>query len=338
MALRCGQDVLKDGDPIRMRSPRNGTRKQHLGERQLHAVMYHYVRGLCDSDFPGLKGMTTDAFCRQLVLLQERWEMATLESALAFLRGDFTPSRDLCILTFDDGLRDHYSYVLPILEEEKIQGLFFLVTGCLEDHRVAAVHKNHFLMARLDFDTYRRKFFEALADQAGQIATDVDFAEVRRTYRWDQREVAIFKYLLNFGLPADLRDGVLDSLFAEQFGEEGEFARGLYLSWHEAMEMQMAGMVIGGHSHDHIALGKLGDEAQRRDLQRCRELLWSRLGPQELWPFSYPYGKANSFTRSTIQHLRDVDFCCAFSTEFGKNTVGQDLFWICRIDPKDVGE
>ena len=61
-------------------------------------------------------------------------------------------------MTFDDGLREHYADVTPILAEEQIQGLFFLITGCMEDGVVAPVHMNHFLMAHLGFEVYRRAF------------------------------------------------------------------------------------------------------------------------------------------------------------------------------------
>ena len=76
------------------------------------------------------------------------YEMATMGSMLAFIEGKYHPKRDLCLLTFDDGLKEHYAEVMPILRERNIQGLFFIITRCPEEGRVVSVHKNHFLMAR----------------------------------------------------------------------------------------------------------------------------------------------------------------------------------------------
>src|SRR5689334_7596572 len=63
--------------------------------RQLHTVMYHYVRDLPRSRFPRIKGMLLAEFRAQVARLAEAYEMATLESALAFLHGDYLPKRDL---------------------------------------------------------------------------------------------------------------------------------------------------------------------------------------------------------------------------------------------------
>src|SRR6266850_5604696 len=213
--------------------------------------MYHYVRDLPRTRFPRIKGLLTDDFRLQVARLSEHYEMATLESALDFLAGQYQPARDLCLLTFDDGLKDHYTDVLPFLSERRIQGLFFVITSCLEG-QVVSVHKNHFLMAALEFDQYRQAFLQRLAELSPETDTEVDLKEVARTYRWDEPEVATFKYLLNFHLQEALRNRILDDLFAEYLGDESEFARELYLSWDEVLEMQSAGMLIGGHSHSHV--------------------------------------------------------------------------------------
>ncbi len=305
-------------------------------QRQLWAVMYHYVRDLPSTRFPRIKGMLTEDFRNQVDLLSSRYEMATLESALDFLGGSYHPERDLCLLVFDDGLKEHYSDVTPILAERNIEGLFFVITGCIEDGRVASVHKNHFLLAALDFAEYKQAFLERLAEISPQTSTEVDHEKVRTTYRWDTPEVAAFKYLLNFNLTEAQRERILNDLFARYLGDEKEFARELYVSWEEVRRMQSAGMLIGGHTHSHVALSTMGDPQQQADLTQCSQLLRERLTPQALWPFSYPYGQAHSFNEVTVQTLQDLDFACGFVTEVGPNDVNRDLFRIRRIDPKDV--
>lgn len=302
---------------------------------RMKVVMYHYVRDLPRTRFPRIKGLLTDEFRRQVDLLSESHEMASLESALAFLAGAYRPARDLCLLTFDDGLKDHYTDVLPVLVERRMQAIFFVITSCLEG-RVAAVHKNHFLMAALEFDEYRRGFLRHLAALSPETSTEVDAVQVRHTYRWDVPEVAAFKYLLNFRLPGALRDRILDDLFAEHLGGEEAFARELYLGWDEAREMQALGMVIGGHSHAHVALATMDADRQRADLETCTGMLRGRLRPQNSWPFSYPYGKRDSFDAASVRSLRGLGYACAFATEVGDNQAGQDLFSVRRIDTKDV--
>jgi peptidoglycan/xylan/chitin deacetylase (PgdA/CDA1 family) len=252
------------------------------------------------------------------------------------VRGDYRPGRDLCLLTFDDGLTDHVTDVLPVLAEQGLQGVFFLPTACLEERRVLSVHKNHFLMAALEFDEYRQVFLRELDRLSPGTAGEVDPAAAAGTYRWDTPEVAAFKFLLNFGLSETVRDTILDSVFARYLGDERAFAHELYLTWGEAARMQEAGMVMGGHSHRHTALATLDDDHQRADLTTCTDLLRRRLRPQDLWPFSYPYGRLHTYNATTVRSVRDLGYCCAFSTEVGPNPVGQDVFALRRIDTKDV--
>jgi peptidoglycan/xylan/chitin deacetylase (PgdA/CDA1 family) len=299
--------------------------------------MYHYVRDLPRTRFPRIKGLLTEDFRQQVAALSQHYEMATLESALAFLRGDYQPARGLCLLTFDDGLKDHFTEVLPILAERNLQGIFFLPTACLEDVRVASVHKNHFLLASLEFDEYRRAFLAELSRRHPETTTEVDTRLVAATYRWDTPEVADFKFLLNFRLSAAVRDAILDVLFSAYLGDEQAFARELYLSWAEARQMQDAGMLIGSHSHDHVALSTLSDERQRQDLETCTTLLHRRLGAQKLWPFSYPYGRTHTYNELTVRTVQTLGYSCSFGTEPGVNHVGEDIFALRRIDTKDVG-
>jgi peptidoglycan/xylan/chitin deacetylase (PgdA/CDA1 family) len=302
----------------------------------LTVVTYHYVRDLPRTRFPRIKGLLTENFRRQIVALGQRYEMATLASALAFLQGEYRPPRDLCLLTFDDGLKDHVTDVLPLLSERRLQGVFFVPTACLEQTHVAAVHKNHFLLAAVEFDEYRRAFLGELSRRHPETKTDVDPASVATTYRWDTPEVGAFKFLLNYRVPGSVRDAILDVLFTAYLGDEQAFARELYLSWQDACQMQETGMVVGGHSHNHTALSLLSDEHQRKDLEMCTALLQRRLRPQALWPFCYPYGGKHSYNDVTVQTIRALGYSCSFSTVPGINHVAQDLFALRRVDTNDL--
>src|SRR5574341_562684 len=152
--------------------------------------------------------MLLDDFRRQVDRLSESYEMATLESALAFLQGEYRPKRNLCLLTFDDCLKEHYTEVAPVLAKRGIQGIFFIITSCLQEDRVASAHMNHFLIAALDFDLYREAFLKKLRSM---IPTPISLAEIdeeeaRRTYRWDPPGIRAFKYLFNFVLDPVIRD------------------------------------------------------------------------------------------------------------------------------------
>jgi peptidoglycan/xylan/chitin deacetylase (PgdA/CDA1 family) len=304
----------------------------------LHVVMYHYVRDLPNTPFPRLKGLLTNTFRQQLRALREHYELATLETALAFMQGAYIPRRDLCLLTFDDGLKEHYTEVTPLLVEHGIQGVFFLITSCVQEQHVASVHMNHVLMATLDFAEYQQAFFQRLhtLTSLSSAMLQINPQVAQRTYRWDTPEVAAFKYLFNFVLTADVRDQVVHSLFTDYIASEASFAPSWYVSWDEARAMQDAGMVLGGHSHQHQPLATLSAADLAWDVRTCQQLVQANLHPQADWPFSYPYGKTDTFNAETITYLRALGVTCAFCTEVGSNAPGRDLFAIRRIDCKDA--
>ena len=59
----------------------------------LRVVMYHYVRDLPRTQFPRLKGMLTEDFRHQVNELSSIYEMASIESALDFMTGEYRPRR-----------------------------------------------------------------------------------------------------------------------------------------------------------------------------------------------------------------------------------------------------
>jgi len=303
---------------------------------KLYIVCYHYVRPIRDSGYQDIKGLELTDFGRQLAILQRHYEVIDLHTALAFLQGQHQSSRHLCLLTFDDGLRDHYEHVLPLLSNAGLSGVFFLITSALEHGRVVDVHKHHFLTAKLGLDAYRARFAAVLARKAPGQSFDVDPAKVARTYRFDDAPTAAFKYLINFVLSPQLKSRILGEIFGDVFGDEEKFSRALYLQWDEAQAMQDAGMSIGGHSHSHQALATLPMPQQHTDLARCAELLAARLRRPASPSFCYPYGKDTAYTDETIASLKELRFSCAFTTERGVNAPGADLFRLRRFDTNDV--
>jgi peptidoglycan/xylan/chitin deacetylase (PgdA/CDA1 family) len=261
----------------------------------------------------------------------QHFEMPNLEEALAFLHGEYQPSRDLCLLTFDDGLKEHFNEVAPILADRGVQGIFGIITSCVEERRVASVHMNHFLMAALPFEDYRCAFLEILQTECADVPVP-DEQLAQEFYPLDTRDIASFKYLFNFVLDPQLRDRIVGRLFERYLGDEESFADDLYMSWNEIRHLQQAGMLVAGHSHNHNALSTLSATDLAWDLQTSRKILEQRLSPQKLWPFSYPFGKRSSYSDAVIVELTKYGFHCAFDTEQSDNSPGVDLFRLHRID------
>jgi len=303
---------------------------------KLKAVMYHYVRNTEETPYKCIHAVREDNFIQQVNFLKANYEMATSESIKDFLIGKYKPKKDMAVLTFDDGLKEHGIFVTEVLAKHGIQGQFFVPTACITEGYVLPVHKNHFLLASLNFSYYQERVIEVLKENYPDTSIEVDDQRAARTYRWDSKEVARFKYLLNYQLPKPVRNHILKIIFEQELGRETDFAKSLYLSWEEIKEMQRKGMTIGGHSHRHDVLSSLSNEEQTLELATCLELLNKNIVNQSIFPFSYPFGKMSTFNEHTIDCLKKHHVQYAYSTVIGDSISSTNPFILKRIDPKDL--
>ena len=110
---------------------------------QALAVTYHYVRERSAGVPGGIRPLWRDEFEQQLDWLSERYDIVHPD---AFLAGVGAGDRPPCLLTFDDGTRDHLEVVAPILSERGLSGVFFVLTWPLEERRMPLTHAVHWVL------------------------------------------------------------------------------------------------------------------------------------------------------------------------------------------------
>ena len=234
-------------------------------------------------------------------------------------------------------LKGFKSFVEPteITIEKGLTGSFFPITACLEDGWVTSVHKNHFLMASLEFNDLYQRFINLIRDMAPESHLEADPKVVGEVYPWDEPDVATYKYYVNHSLPV-ASERVLEILFAEEFPNELGFASDLYMDWHEIEELQRQGMSIGAHSHRHRAFSSLSPSDQAADLQTCHDILLDRIPSLINLPFCYPYGQHTSFTNQTPFLVQEAGFSAALTTVPEWNHPGTNQYLLNRVDTRNV--
>ena len=106
------------------------------------SVMYHYIRPIEDSQ---LRYLTIEDFEKQLDWLNE--SAGNFVTAVEWEKAKLGETCSGVLLTFDDGLKDHINYVLPILEKRNIFAIFFVNTLPLVSNSMLAVHLTHKLLS-----------------------------------------------------------------------------------------------------------------------------------------------------------------------------------------------
>ena len=72
------------------------------------------------------------AFRRILRMLRNNFEFVTMREAIGFVRSAELPDGRFVTFSFDDGFRDNYDYIAPILDEQGACACFFVVTNFIE--------------------------------------------------------------------------------------------------------------------------------------------------------------------------------------------------------------
>ena len=86
-----------------------------MNQTAVLAVMYHYLRQRGEACPSGIRPMWVDEFEQQLDWMSERFEILDGAGLEAVLQGEYRPRRPGCVLSFDDGTKDHAEVAAPIL-------------------------------------------------------------------------------------------------------------------------------------------------------------------------------------------------------------------------------
>ena len=110
----------------------------------MKAIMYHYIRPKC-KNMPYFKHLDFDDFKRQLDVFQRKYGFVEKKEFLECIETKKVLKSGI-ILTFDDGLIDHYDYVFKELKERKLWGCFFVPVQPYISRKILNVHKIHLLL------------------------------------------------------------------------------------------------------------------------------------------------------------------------------------------------
>lgn len=285
-------------------------------------VKYHYVRPISNSGHPGLKGLELSGFIRQLDYLQSKFEFITAEDLVLAVKGKKQLSPDSCWLTFDDGFSDHYTFVLSELRRRNIQGSFFPPARAILERQLLNVHAIHFILASQNDE---RKLLQDVRagclslgisnEDLEQLCREHTLKEGQVMKRFDNNEVREIKALLQFLLPEQIRDEIINLLLKQYVNvTRTQLADQLYMSEAEVVELIDAGMYVGSHGYGHVHLSRLNKLSQTQEIESSLSFLKSVGAQTEDWIMCYPFGDYN---QDTLNILKDSNCVIGLSTRVG---------------------
>lgn len=301
--------------------------------------MYHYVRPIAGSRYPGIRGLDLTDFVGQLDYIERHYNVVTVADVVQAKTG-CKPLPDYPLLmSFDDGYSDHYRYVFPVLKQRNLTGVFFPPARAVVERKMLDVNKIHFLLAGMSDYASLVSHIEHAVELMRDDFPLLSLAEYRAKYwqanRFDSGEVIYVKRMLQHALPEILRTRIIENLFHRYVSEdETGFADELYVSEQNLGDMLAAGMEIGSHGYAHYWLDSLSVEDQTVDIDHSLEFL-ERVGVQRQgFYFCYPYG---GYSSETVGILRTRNCAAAFTTRVALADMDSTgLLELPRLDTNDL--
>ncbi len=282
-------------------------------KQPLIVVMYHYVRDFETTIYPKIKGLDVRSFETQLEMLKNNFNLIDFETLVASVySGEVLPPR-ACLLTFDDGYSDHYSFALPLLEKFKIKAMFFPPVNAIEKREILEVNQIHYILASEAEPTFIFHQIEqtCLSLEMSTKKFEEIVGSIDKRSRFDTKEVILIKRLLQHALPIHLRKSCLDKLFRQFVSNDPSgFADELYMNKNNLLELISAGHTVGSHTTSHPWLNEISKSQQIKEIDKSIEFL-KEFNMHRQWSIAYPYGGYNT---ETIEILKERGASLAFTT------------------------
>jgi len=283
-----------------------------VGRSSVRILCYHGA-WLGDDAFGGdSMFIRPETFRRRLELLRHgKYNVLTLDEAVAGLRGDTALPPRATVITIDDGWYSTYAAMLPALGEYGFPATLY----CDTQHLQAGIPVPH-LMARYFRLVAGRAHALAEVEALRARALDLSLPESER-------------------LPIALEYGRRLGLDTERYLNRRVFD---YMTPSELRAFAAEpGMSIELHTHRHT-LGDHGAEVVQRELADNRAALGELLmrPPERFTHFCYPSG---DFAASDVAVFRDSGITSATTTQRGLATRHSEPYLLPRIlDGDDVSE
>lgn len=302
-------------------------------------VTYHYVRQLEGSRYPKIRGLTIEKFESQIQYLVRNYSLVKMEDVVESVKTGKELPQNACLLSFDDGYKDHYKNVLPILKKFGVQGSFYPSGKAVEEHTVLDVNKIHFLLCEVSDTAHLLKEIFSLINDFRSTYSIESEEYYRNKFsfrdRFNAGDVSIIKGLMQRELPEEIRESILHTLFHKYVSQdEASFAGELYMNPQNIEQMREQGMHIGSHGFRHIWLSTLPPDDQEKEIERSLEFLQHLQIPLADWTFCYPYG---DFNKNLVSVLKNKGCAVGLTVENGIADLGvNNPLLLPRLDTVDI--
>lgn len=256
------------------------------------SLCYHYVRPKRTEDvFPSLLGNTADQFREHLAMFRKEYELIPLDAVRMLYKEHKAkpPAKTGLLLTFDDGLSDHWR-AAEILAEQGIKAVFFIPTCIFEERLPANPIIIHYVLAHHRIGGFLKAYRHALEEFGFDVASlDVPFAKGKDN---PGETIAKIKgrFRSSFGYN-DARKILLHVYQSTMLRDFPDAISIMHLTPKQTQDILSMGHAIGVHTSTHVSIGatNLTEKEFQMEVIEPKNIL-ETMFDTEIFAFSYPYG------------------------------------------------
>lgn len=252
--------------PLGFRALRN-----YSGEKFIFPF-YHLVAETTPNYIRHLyKAPTPESFRTDLEFLLKHYQPAIVCDLKKFLKDGKKSGKPKFFLSFDDGLKECYEVVYPILKEKGIQAAFFINPDFVDNKAFFYRFKTSLIIEKI-INTSDVKLLHNMVDfleipnaNNEELIQKVNHFNAADTIKLD--EIA---QLLGFNA---------DELLKQQKP---------YMTMEQLKQLEADGFVIGSHSMNHTHFENLSEQEQRLQVDQSMQFVHENFNP-EISTFAFPF-------------------------------------------------
>jgi peptidoglycan/xylan/chitin deacetylase (PgdA/CDA1 family) len=283
----------------------------------LKVVTYHGLMPIGHkSKDPILDGslVSVESFRSQLRLLKKHYNVLCPDELRSWLRQQRSLPESAVVLTCDDGLLNHLTDMLPILQEERLKCLFFVTGTSLQDAPEMLWYIELYLMLKKAHERTQPVSWKGIslpripAEPSDRRVIWLELFKPLSRFDEAGRRSFLDEATRWWGLSPSWKRMYLDDPFHRNLVQ--------LLGLHELKQLVAAGMTIGAHTFSHPALVEQPEDLARVEIAGCRQALEKALG-QPIWALAYPFGDSLSVGEREYQLAEAAGYECAFMNTGG---------------------
>jgi peptidoglycan/xylan/chitin deacetylase (PgdA/CDA1 family) len=280
------------------------------------SVVYHKIKKF-DPSMKFENFLHVKNFNNQIRFFKKKYKFFNCENL--FEKKNLFKKKNI-FLTFDDGLKGHYKYVLPILRRNKINGIFYLATLPFQDEMILPVHKVHIMLAciknNLIIDCINKNLDKKIIDENNYYK----FEKMIYKNQTNANNNIKIKKILNYYIGENYKKEFIGKIFQYFFPtiSEKKFVKKYYLSEKEIKQLIKNKMILGAHTVNHHILSNLSFQKAKKEINKSFDYLKQFTNYKT---FSYPYGTKATYNYKIKDYLNKKKV--SFSVTVGNKEISE---------------